>query len=403
VSVAVLISIIATLVTAVTGRPISASAQSPPPTVLYRVDTRPPDEVFTEGFQPLGTESNLIAHVIGQSIADRTSSFIALTDDLAYAQRLAVQTVNGVGRPDAYIYTIEPRQSMFSVNVSLRDSDDALQASGLGDTDAHRILLNSVLSVMQHQHEWVSDEAIPSTAIRSAIGYGYDAPTSTGGLRYQVIDRVENGGYESTDEGVQNVGLLIPVADLVAPLGLEMDMVDVGDSAADYPLAMCTQGGSNPNRDLKATSRCPVRRYDFTHLGEAFDSVRDKTVTIMTAFEWIRFNSGPHYVTGPKSCLGPTFSGYHNVTELHLNCPVESWQLSSYYVRLGAGGSRNTYIDHRFGPFTGGQLHSISSLAIPNLQEPGETIGQGGWPLGAIFKYDNSWWSNLTVEAAIDG
>jgi hypothetical protein len=395
--------ITATLATAVTGPLTPVSAQPPPPTVLYRVDTRPPDEVFLDGFQPLGADGNLIAHVIGLSIADRTSGFVALTDDLTYAQRLAVQTVNGVGRPDAYIYTVDPRRSMFSVNASLRDTDDALEATGYGETDTRRIFLNSVLSIMQHQHEWVADEAVPGAAVRSAIGYGYAAPTSSGGLRYQVINQLENAGHVSSVERAQVAGLLIPLTDLVAPTELAVDMVDVGDSAENYPLAMCTLHDSSSNRDLKNTSICPVRTYDLTHEGPAYDSVRNKSVTILTTFEWTRTNSGPHYATNPRSCAGPTFFGFHNVTQIEFACPDQPWQFGSYYVNLGAGGSSNTYIDRRFGPFTGGQLQAISSQAIPNLQRPGTTIGQAGFTLGTIFQKDNSWWSNFTIEPAIDG
>jgi hypothetical protein len=396
-------SIMTTLATLATGRPISASAQLPAPAVLYRVDTRTPDEVFPDGFQPLGKDTNLIAHVIGQSIADRTSAFVGLTDNLEYAQRLAIQITNGAGRPNAYIYTIESRRSMFSVNASLRDSDDALQAGGLTDTDTYRIFLNSVLSATQHQHEWVADGAIPGPAIRSATGYGYAAPSTAGSDGYQVINQSENATHVPTGEHAQRGGLLIPVTDLGTPTELEVDTVDAGDSADDYPLAMCTRDGSSPSRELKATSGCPIRKYEFTHQGPAYDSVRNKTVTILTTFEWTRFNSGPHYLLSPESCAGPTFSGFHNVTQMDFACPPLPFQLNGYYVNLGAGGSRNTYIDHRFGPFTSGQLQSISSQTIPNLQESGKTIGQSGWPLSSIFKYDNSWWSNFTVEMAIDG
>lgn len=51
---------------------------------VYRVDSRPPDVVFREGFRSHGANRNLQQHVRGDSCAagSRDSAFIATTADI---------------------------------------------------------------------------------------------------------------------------------------------------------------------------------------------------------------------------------------------------------------------------------------------------------------------------------
>ena len=60
---------------------------------VYRVDSRPPDVVFKDGFRSHGTNRNLQQHIRGDSCAagSRDSAFVATTSDINETYNIARQ------------------------------------------------------------------------------------------------------------------------------------------------------------------------------------------------------------------------------------------------------------------------------------------------------------------------
>ncbi|MFC5720019.1 alpha/beta hydrolase [Streptomyces gamaensis] len=133
-----------------------APAGQKPPTVLYRVDTRPPAEVFRDGFSSYGKDLDLEKHArgattIGNASQARSSGFVSTTSNRAFAIRFSEQLL--AGRPTVYLYEIVPNRSFYNLRSSL-------QAKGGVDT--------SLVDHAQAQGEWVATGRIPPDHIKSA-------------------------------------------------------------------------------------------------------------------------------------------------------------------------------------------------------------------------------------------
>lgn len=166
------------------------------PTVLYRVDTRPPDEVFRDGFSAWGSDLDLVRHTINTQ--DRSSGFVATTSDLAAANRIAndylAQTDASGGRRyrTVWVYRIAPDADMHNVAQSLRqivarvqgrvDARKRQLAAVACGSDAWHALQREVLTwemyleyavfaqrQFEGQGEWVSTAVILGERVEAAV------------------------------------------------------------------------------------------------------------------------------------------------------------------------------------------------------------------------------------------
>ncbi|OCQ52013.1 Pertussis toxin subunit 1 precursor [Photorhabdus australis subsp. thailandensis] len=93
---------------------------------VYRVDGRPPEEIFKEGFFPWGNNTSLSQHVNGTSCGrNGTSAYVATTSNRDQAMRIAAtlfsaQRIRGENRPPLYLYTIRADRNIYSVRTSAR-------------------------------------------------------------------------------------------------------------------------------------------------------------------------------------------------------------------------------------------------------------------------------------------
>jgi len=166
------------------------------PTVLYRVDTRPPEEVFQDGFSAWGSDLDLVRHTINTQ--DRSSGFVATTSDLAAANRIAndylAQTDAAGGRRyrTVWLYRIAPGSDMHNVAQSLRqivarvqvrvDARKRQLAAAGCRSDAWYALQREVLTwemyleyavfaqrQFEEQDEWVSAGVIVGERVEAAV------------------------------------------------------------------------------------------------------------------------------------------------------------------------------------------------------------------------------------------
>ncbi len=125
---------------------------------LYRVDTRPPEEIFlngSQGFVARGNNHQLSMHVSGHSASINgvgDTGLISATDNLGWANQYSRRLLDwnlaevGIENRDVYIYQIAQTRSFFNVQRSLQPDDPNINSS-------------------IRQGEWVIENRIPSHLI----------------------------------------------------------------------------------------------------------------------------------------------------------------------------------------------------------------------------------------------
>lgn len=88
---------------------------------VYRADTRPPSDVFANGFNAWGTNTNFNAHVLGVSggRGSRNSAFIPTTINENVADRFATDLMNVSPDNVSYVYTIRATPNMYEASHTM--------------------------------------------------------------------------------------------------------------------------------------------------------------------------------------------------------------------------------------------------------------------------------------------
>ncbi|MGW8955492.1 alpha/beta hydrolase [Streptomyces sp. NPDC055709] len=210
-------------------QPAQPSGAQKPPTVLYRVDTRPPSEIFAEGFSSYGKDLDLEKHArgattIGNSREAKSSGFVATTSNRNFAVRFSEQLLSD--KPTVYLYEIVPNRSFYDLRSSL-------QAKGGVDP--------SLVEHAQVQGEWVSTGRIPPDHIKSVTplsrpASGRGAPVAGATELNEKVPGTVRKGFDSTAKPEANrhpfgkvapgtgaaaggIRRYVPGADLVGPAG----------------------------------------------------------------------------------------------------------------------------------------------------------------------------------------
>ncbi|ACZ23464.1 Pertussis toxin, subunit 1 [Sanguibacter keddieii DSM 10542] len=135
---------------------------SAPPVCTFRVDTRPPEVVFAEGFTPLGDRDQLLAHAVGYFDEGLTgSAFVSTVSDLDLAN------VMMRGRGESFwVYAVWRSENFFSLNSSLEAFAGDLQDAGRA-ADADRVL--ELLNQRRAFDEWSALGGIPAEHVIGAF------------------------------------------------------------------------------------------------------------------------------------------------------------------------------------------------------------------------------------------
>jgi len=128
-----------------------------PPTLVYRVETRPPAEIFSTGFVSRGDNLDLVQHVL------RTpdSGFVATTDSPEAVARIAQALVKMDNTKPLWVYTIRASDNFYHVSESLDWIVD--------HNPAHRAKAENALARYSHQKEWAAVKRIPPSQIQQAV------------------------------------------------------------------------------------------------------------------------------------------------------------------------------------------------------------------------------------------
>lgn len=156
--------------------PFQTPAPSPqPPSIVYRVDSRPPSLVFSDGFHSHGEDSNLVNHLLGGSYMS-DSGFVATTSSLR-AARMIVSRIQppaaGSDRPASmWIYSIRATPRFFGVVRSLERAVEQLDGCDPTPQLQARVTnLDRLLAMARREAEWVVYGSIQPHLVQSATEY----------------------------------------------------------------------------------------------------------------------------------------------------------------------------------------------------------------------------------------
>jgi len=98
--------------------------------IVYRFDSRSPDEIFRDGFRPWGDNLNLLAHLSGETCtyanvgtSDRDSGFVSTTTSEAFALERAGNGARRLGA-EFYVYQIQPDNNAYNTLQTLEHYDE---------------------------------------------------------------------------------------------------------------------------------------------------------------------------------------------------------------------------------------------------------------------------------------
>lgn len=93
-------------------------AVPPVPEVVYRLDSRSPDEIFNSGFNSWGNNRELLPHLVGDTSRNRTDGLISTSSNINAIERIA-QDIMLLDDDVVWLYTIVPGSDFYEINGSL--------------------------------------------------------------------------------------------------------------------------------------------------------------------------------------------------------------------------------------------------------------------------------------------
>ena len=150
------------------------------PGVVYRIDSRPPEVIFEEGFQTWGNNRNFFDHILGYSLGDDIpeqirSGIISTSDSPDSSIRFFGSMMNNPMDDDMeyYLYEIRADENVYS---ALRTASFYQQriATGLISPFEESILeqmidtVDAIFHEFAYQREWFNVGNIPRERVRSA-------------------------------------------------------------------------------------------------------------------------------------------------------------------------------------------------------------------------------------------
>ncbi|CAE6962161.1 NAD+ ADP-ribosyltransferase activity [Vibrio sp. B1FIG11] len=151
---------------------------------LYRGDTRPPEEIFQNGFQSLGSSTDLIRHISGASCHAGTanSNYVSTSASSVSAYDFASEGASAEGHEFFYIYEIESDSSYIDVVATLRRAHEIP-----GYTAPQRVILGNLAGQADGEDEVLSQFLILASSVIRVQIYRTDTE--------QLIETRENPNF----------------------------------------------------------------------------------------------------------------------------------------------------------------------------------------------------------------
>lgn len=170
---------------------------------LYRIDSRPPEVVFAEGFTAPGANLDLMNHYswLFARGHGESSGFIDLVGDEESAislMSMARSTYSG------YVYRIQVDQHFYSVNSSLRDLLQRMRAAGANWSVTFDV--EDLVDRFDSHEQYVTDQSITGDMIISASSFTYTAgPSFTAPPQIDMTQTWDNEDFVQRDPSYTNL------------------------------------------------------------------------------------------------------------------------------------------------------------------------------------------------------
>ncbi len=185
------------------------------PNEVYRIESRTPDYIFEHGFSSWGESIELLRHVNGESLIDRTSGLISTSSDYDVMRDIAINYLINEGHHNEvlWIYTITPGYQFHDVNGSL------LHANMLSEGGIIAGQTLYTYANFAHEEEFAAEGHILPSQVRSAVS-----------ARYMRLPNGEEIVYIDNDNGVSNPQY-VPT-----PASISTEFLPVIPMPSDFPV-----------------------------------------------------------------------------------------------------------------------------------------------------------------------
>lgn len=239
---------------------MTPAAFAQPVTRVYRIDTRPPAEVFRDGLRGVGLSLDVLEHSLGNSCREpdplRASAWISMTYDREEAIGFAEGLLGADAHPFVWLYTIRPDNGYLSVENLVRQAIDSAEFSHGIYTPDHARTLHWLLArtPIREEREVVATRVAPAN-ILEAIPVRYVGDELTFG------HGVTNGAYVAANTSVgaevEHLPNYIPLA------SIRMDIWEDDRVSASCAMSCDESTMSASSRGMAATK--PTDRYCAIH------------------------------------------------------------------------------------------------------------------------------------------
>ena len=148
------------------------------PAFIYRIDSRPPSQIFEEGFQTWGTSTNFFEHVLGYSLGDdipdtSRSGLISASDSPDSSLRFfGGMLTNPTEEIEYYLYEIRANENVYSAQRTASFYQQRINTNSIefiqGDIDTAIEAVDAIQGIFAYQREWFNVGPIPRERVRSA-------------------------------------------------------------------------------------------------------------------------------------------------------------------------------------------------------------------------------------------
>lgn len=149
------------------------------PKLIYRIDSRPPSEIFNNGFQTWGRNTNFFQHILGYSLGhnemseDHRSGIISASDSPDSTLRFFGGMMNNPFEMlEYYLYEIRADENVYSAQRTASFYQQRINTGLIefeqGDLETARDAIDSITRDFAYQREWFNVGPISRERVRSA-------------------------------------------------------------------------------------------------------------------------------------------------------------------------------------------------------------------------------------------
>ncbi|MGO4221752.1 hypothetical protein AB4Y64_07830 [Lysobacter sp. TAF61] len=371
------------------------------PVHLYRSDSRPPTEIFRDGFRSRGDSNiDLDAYINTGSNPTNEFRFISFTDDrnLNFFQN-AMLAYYAAGEADrgpfvGYRYRIEANNFAYSTITSLEHAAAAYPR-------AEQQLTNTLMRY-PHQREWVALDQVENHRVVDVEVLEHVRGSSP--ARFRVRERIPNPNYLPGSRAGANPGpFIFQPGQLTEPRYLGNSP---GARRFSASFAMCFRS-TRPKRAEGADCERDFGQTD-AEGNNYFNTQTGRDQHGLTPWKTRKVTERNSVIEETSVCKIFVFPGTDDILIRCPNGPLPLYTPIKFDVLISAGGKVNTYVDTRI---SSDQIrHRISEedyvyywIHAKDIPTTTNGVYFDVWtsktPLGTIFAgKTRNWWTGLRIR-----